>query len=97
MHLAALTQGHGDDEVRRRVCESIPRAKKYGLMSEQQVMRFVDATFLLGEHFENEPGYEWAAEILHNENLGADEKSRLLLAIAIENYNRGIDFGSPRP
>ena len=61
-HLPGPTGGYTDGELRRRVRDGVPRSTVYGLASEQQVMCFVDTTFLLGERFDTDPAHDWAAK-----------------------------------
>jgi hypothetical protein len=81
-HLAGESRECSDDEVRRRIREGIPRAAQYGLASEQQVIFYVDTSFLLGEHFDRDPQYPWAAEILRSTKLTGDEKASVLFGTA---------------
>lgn len=84
--LAEQTAGLGDDEVTRRVREAIARAERYGLATQRQIVCFVDASFLLGEGFDTDPGHGWAREVLHSPHLAASDKANLLLATACSLY-----------
>jgi hypothetical protein len=88
-HLPGPTERHTDGELRRRVGECIPRSTEYGLSSEQQVMCFVDTTFLLNDRFDSDSDYSWAAEILRSGKLSPAEKGRVLLYIAAHVHNDG--------
>jgi hypothetical protein len=76
------TAGLTDDDLRRRIRSSMNRGRQYGLTSERQLMRFVDADFLLGDSFEVDPQQSWSAAILRDPDYSADERSALLLAAA---------------
>lgn len=84
LHLATQTRGQTDDQLRRRVRECIPRAERYGLTSEQEIVCFLDATFLLSEGFDSDPETSWARELLEDEELEPSEKAETLLEWAGE-------------
>jgi hypothetical protein len=77
--LPAEAAPYSDDQLRERVRACVARAKAYGLHSEQQVMSFVDATYLAGEHFDTSPGGERARLFLDAAGLDPDAKALLML------------------
>jgi hypothetical protein len=78
-HLSGPTSGYSDDELRRRVNDTIARSSKYGLRSEQEVMCFLDATFLLGEGFDTDPAHAWAGRLLGSDAISPSGKASVLL------------------
>ncbi len=88
-HLAGPTEGLTDGDLRHRVRDCIARSTGFGLASEQQVMCFVDASFLLAsERFEDDPGHVWARIVLESPRLRPGEKASILLATATNVYNQ---------
>lgn len=84
--LSEQTAPFSDDDLRRRVHESIPRAGEYGLTTQKQIMCFVDVSFLLGERFDTDPQYAWSGELLRSTKLSPGDKANLLLATACSVY-----------
>jgi hypothetical protein len=78
-HEPAETAACSDAELRRRVRQGTPRAGKYGLTTEQQVMAFVDVTYLVGPEFDTDDGQPWARGVLTDPALEPDDKASLLL------------------
>ena len=79
--LPAATAGFTDDQLRQRIRGCIGRAGKYGLSSQQQVITFVDATYLAGEDFDTAPGNEKARALLLDPDVTPDGKARCLLVM----------------
>jgi hypothetical protein len=75
-----------DDDIRRRVRECIPRAKEYGLITEKQIICFVDVSILLGDRFDTDPKMAWSGELLRSKNVSVPDKTNLLLATACSVY-----------
>ena len=51
-------------------------------MVSYQVLCLAAASFLMGADFEADPNHAWAAEILTDGELSADERAAMLVAIA---------------
>ena len=81
-NFAAQTAGCSDEALRGRVRDCIDRAGKYGLTTERQVMSFVTATYVAGEHFDTAPEHPWAFPILRDSEFSSDQKARLLVTFA---------------
>ena len=71
-----------DEQVRQQVRNCMSRGAEYDLTTEQQIMHFVDATFLAGEDFELAPEFEYVREVLTDSDLDADSKATFALAAA---------------
>jgi hypothetical protein len=84
LHLTSQAQSYTDDELRQRVRECTIRAELYGLTSEQEIMCFVDATYLLGDRFDSDPSIPWAKELLEDQDLKPPDKAETLLEWASE-------------
>jgi len=57
-------RGLPESELRARLARTVTRALSYGIEVEMEGVCFADLTFLFGEHFDTEPKYGWASEIL---------------------------------
>jgi len=58
------------------------RAGRYGLDTPGQIECFARAQDLLGTEFDTDPRHAWAAEILKDGALSADERAAMLVALA---------------
>jgi hypothetical protein len=54
----------------------LTRARAYGFAKPADLCRFVDLCCALGEHFERDPAFPWAAQLLHTREI-ADASERL--------------------
>jgi hypothetical protein len=79
---SAATAPYSDDQLRQRVHGCVSRAGKYGLTTERQVMSFVDATYLAGEHFDTAPECAWAPTVLNSQGTAGDARATLLVSFA---------------
>ncbi len=70
------------DDLAARLHSCAVRGGRYGLDTEEQVLCYATAGFLLGEDFDADPSHAWAAEILADAELSADERAALVVAIA---------------
>ena len=66
----------GDQETRAQVQRGIGRAQRHYVTRENDVARYVDLQFLVGEDFEQRPQMAWANDILTNHKLAGDAKMR---------------------
>lgn len=76
----AATQS--EEQLRLRIRSCVQRGKRYGLVSEQQVMSFVTATYVVGEDFDTSPDCDWAPRVLRDPRTSGDTKATLLIAHA---------------
>jgi hypothetical protein len=92
--LPELTAEFSDAGLVERVRACIPRAAGYGLQSQQQIMCYVDTSFLLGSpEFDTDPRHHWAGHVLRSDKLAPGEKASVLLATACNVYNGGGQAG----
>ncbi len=82
-NLPRQAAGLTEEDLRSRIRRESERSRTFGLKSEQQIMRFVDANFVLGEKYLDDPGNQWAHQILQ-EKTGADERAIKLLDNAVK-------------
>jgi hypothetical protein len=78
----AQTAELADDELRQRWRSWDERSRRYGLKSGEQVLCFAMSAFLLGENFDSDPKQVWAAEILRDPEIPADERAAMVVALA---------------
>lgn len=59
----------GETGVRKMIRYGIARAKKYGIVIEYPVSRYINLMFTLGKNFDTDPALPWAARILTDPSL----------------------------
>jgi len=65
----------GDVGVRAEIRRGIERAKRYGIVCERCVCKFLDVLFAFGRGFDTSVAFPWAAAILTDRRI-ADELLR---------------------
>ena len=86
LDLTEQTEVYTDAQLGHRVRSIIPRAGKYGLKTQREIMCFVDVSFLLGEHFDTDSSQPWATDLLNSKKLSSGDRANLLLATACSVY-----------
>lgn len=71
-----------DEQLRQRTRDCIRRAAVYELVTERQIMCFVDVTFLLGCDFDSNPEQAWTQKVLQDRKFSPADRANLLLATA---------------
>lgn len=71
---AAECEGLGEAAIGELVREGIKRAAALGLTSEQDIVRYVDLTFILVKDFETNPLSMWTRPILADRSLAPSAK-----------------------
>ncbi|WP_437767842.1 hypothetical protein WME77_12760 [Sorangium sp. So ce764] len=64
----------GDEGVRGEVDRAIERADGYGIVSQKDVFRYLNVSFMLGAGFDTDPTYPWAEAILKDDAMAPSEK-----------------------
>lgn len=54
----------GEGPLRELVRQGYESAKRYGIVSEQEIMRYIALAFILGSGFAHDPLYPWAGAVL---------------------------------
>lgn len=54
----------GEAEVRSIVEQGVGRAEAYGLVTEHDICCYVEVMWLLGRHFDTDPRYAFATDVL---------------------------------
>ncbi len=76
----------GEDQMRRVVQLGMADAGGYGFTYRGPVRFYIEMMLLFGSHFDTDPQYLWATEILQNQALGSQmERAELL-------YEHTLDF-----
>lgn len=68
-HFPDHVQALNPEGVRRAIEAGIERAKKYGIISERDVCKFIDLQFAFGESFDSDGTYRWATEVLKDPTI----------------------------
>ena len=67
--------------------DCVPRAELYRLEDEDEVLAFLDSTYLLNDStFNTDPTFPWALRILKNKYLDSQEKADELLDRAFSQH-----------
>jgi hypothetical protein len=70
----------GELKTREAIREGTQKARGYGLVSEVDVVLYIDVMFRLGPDFDNHPKYPWAREILQ----GLDNQDPATKAVRLD-------------
>jgi len=76
-------QSMNDAQLNARVCNGVRRAGKYDIVNERDVCKYCDLMFALGENFDADSRYPWAAAILSEERLDPTVKTNRLFKEAL--------------
>jgi hypothetical protein len=87
--LPKQTAPYDDEQLRERIRSCIPRANRYNLTTQREVMAFVDTTYLSHEHFDTDPSCHWAQAVLGDREVAPDLKANLLVSFAYRSSVRG--------
>jgi hypothetical protein len=74
----------GESATRYYVAEGIHRARRYGLESEYDLLRFLNLTFAFGSDFESRPEHAWMLEFLNDSQLWPTARMDALMAAVLE-------------
>lgn len=83
----------GDDGVREVIRYGMQRGLGYGLVTEQQVFRYVNLMFLCGRDVDLQP---WAEPVLSNPDIAGDAKLDFLAQSAMELDEESLESISTR-
>jgi hypothetical protein len=99
-HLAALahirenfpvqTAGHPDGALLTLIREAQASSESYGLVTQRQIVCFLDSTILLGPGFIGTAEHAWTEDMLKTPDLDPDEKAARLLKEACD-YRQAQD------
>jgi hypothetical protein len=78
-----------DSPAIRRVCEhGRTRAASYGIVSEQDVCKYINLMFTFGRDFDTDPEWPWAAQILTDRTVAGPTLRMNRLYIEAMSYAR---------
>lgn len=60
---------YGEPLIRKVIRSGAERAEVYGFITKRDTPLFIDLMLLLGSHFDEDPQYPWAADILNSKSL----------------------------
>ena len=72
-HFQPVIESLSKDQLREVIERNLTHAEGYGLKSELGVCSYLNAVFTLGEEFEKQPSYPWAAPLFQSDR-GEREK-----------------------
>ena len=87
MHWTADFEEYGTEYCVQLIERAIDRANGYCFFTDREIARFVNLVFFLGEDFESDPEFPWAASILGNSKLNNRHKLDLLLQRGLAIYH----------
>jgi hypothetical protein len=91
----AFYSDRSEASVRARVRRALGAAAAYGLSGEHAWTSFIEATFVLGEEFMNQPSWTYLKLILENKSVSSTQKAdRLKGAIRREMLRRDLLTGA---
>jgi len=78
----------GDDRLAVVLNDGIGRARSYGIQTEEDIGLYFDVMFNLAYNFDTNRKYPWAAKILKDTALTAEDKLRQVSALAQEELDK---------
>lgn len=81
-----LFQAVKEEQMRKAIRFSIDQADRYGFTFRGPVRLYLELMLLFGSHFDTDPQYPWAAEILTNQDSGPQMQR------AEQLYERTLDY-----
>jgi hypothetical protein len=79
------TAGLSDQQLTTRIEAAADRAARYGLVTEFDILCFLDASFLLhDEQFDSNPRYAPLQVVLNDTSLASDDKAEQILVLAAQ-------------
>ena len=73
----------GEGPVRESVVVAMRNAQRYGLEEWSAVLLYLDAMYVLGFDFDQDPQHPWAGEILNDPALSPSERIQLITDSAL--------------
>ncbi|HOA94157.1 MAG TPA: hypothetical protein PK072_11915 [Quisquiliibacterium sp.] len=67
-----------DARLRAFVDLGIDRARRYGIVGEADVLRYLEYMLIYGARFDTDPRFAWAGEILRRAGLGPSRRMDLI-------------------
>lgn len=80
----------GEAGLMERVRLGVERGRRYGLQEARDFARYLNLMFLLGEEFDTDPRYPWAAAFLKDRGV-ATARMEQLSAYAVRMLKKGTE------
>lgn len=72
--LSKKVKGLPEETLRDMIQRGVSVAEEYGIRIEDDVKRYIDLMFILGEDFDVSPETSWAGELLRKEEMEPEER-----------------------
>jgi len=83
-------------EVRDRIRAAVAQARGWGFVSDSQLCRYVDLTFVFGSAFDKDPNLPWAYDILADRRLIDNPEMRMdILYSAAQDHLDQVEESEP--
>jgi hypothetical protein len=79
-----------EEQLRLVIRFGIDRAQGYGITFRGPIRLYLELMLLFGSHFDTDPQYPWAAEILGDQSLGPQMHRADLLYQRTRDYRQGV-------
>ncbi|WNG34920.1 hypothetical protein F0U61_15630 [Archangium violaceum] len=94
-HLAgfspSLVKAAGEAQLRKSIHLGVTRAGRYGLTHQGPVRLYLELMLLFGAHFDTDPQYPWAAQLLLNPGpVSQQQRAEWLFEKALEHQARAV-------
>ncbi len=85
----------GELQVRKAIQHGIERTKKYGIISQRDICKYLNIMFVFGKDFDTNPNFSWARKILSNPSSHSPSwVIKDLYDAAIQNADDGQGYDS---
>lgn len=71
-------RGLDDDALRALAARGLDEGRRYGVVNEGDVDRYIECLLLLGPDFASDPAFPWAAVILRRPDLDGEARMDLI-------------------
>ncbi|RZB33588.1 MAG: hypothetical protein SRB2_03934 [Desulfobacteraceae bacterium Eth-SRB2] len=85
-----LVKAIGEEQLRKTVRFGIDKANSYGFTFRGPVRFYLELMFLLGGHFDTDPQYLWAAEILSDQDAAPQIQRADQLYLKTVEYRKNV-------
>jgi hypothetical protein len=63
-HFPEESKSMDGEQLKNHICDVIPVAKKYGLVSERDICKYINLSMFYGTGFDKKPENDWMARML---------------------------------
>jgi hypothetical protein len=94
LHLSSfsppLFKATGEAQMREAIRLGMSKAEAYGFDRRGPVQLYLEMMLLFGSHFDNDPQYEWSAEILNDREAGTEMERAEMLYKRTMHYRESV-------